>query len=165
MPLVGDAIGLDASPIDVLDDEQTRWLAACVWPDQLDRLARLRSALELARTHPPHIVTGDAVHDLAATIEQVSDDVHPVVMNSWVLNYLPEARQREYVHELDRVGASRDLSWVVAESPAQTPGLPIPCHDDEHETVLSVVCWRSGRRTVDRLGICHPHGYWLHWEP
>jgi hypothetical protein len=34
----------------------------------------------------------------------------------------------------------------------------------EDLTVLSVVRWRNGRREVERLATCHPHGYWMHWE-
>jgi hypothetical protein len=35
-----------------------------------------------------------------------------------------------------------------------------------HLTALMLVRWRNGIRTVDHLGVAHPHGYWLHWaEP
>lgn len=161
---VSAAIGLDRSPIDVHDADATRWLLACTWPDQLDRFARLRASLEMAQHHPPLVVAGDAVDDVLTTIGSVADVGHPVALNSWMLSYLSEQRQREYVSELDRFGAERDLSWVVLESPAQTPGLPIPCVADEHATALSVVRWRSGIRHVDRLANCHPHGYWMHWQ-
>jgi hypothetical protein len=80
-----------------------------------------------------------------------------------VLNYLSPERQRDYVDELDRFGAGHELSWVLIESPSQTPGLPIPCEKDEHETVLSLVRWRNGVRHIQRLATCHPHGYWMHW--
>jgi hypothetical protein len=86
-------------------------------------------------------------------------------MNTWVLNYLTFDQRLAYVAELDRIGSTQDLSWVLAESPAETPGLPIPTTDPAEElTVLSLVQWRSGRRSVQRLASCHPHGYWLHWE-
>lgn len=163
LPVVRATVGLDLSPIDVHDADQTRWLEACVWPDQSDRFARLRACIEIARQHSPTIVTGDAVSDVAATIETVAHLGHPVVMNSWVLNYLSPRRQRQYVSELDRFGANHELSWVLIESPSQTPGLPIPGEKDEHDTVLSLVRWRMGVRDVQRLANCHPHGYWMHW--
>jgi hypothetical protein len=164
LPTIAATIGLDASPIDVLDADQTRWLEACVWPDQSDRFARLRAALDLARVVPPRVVRGDAVDDIVSTIDTIAGSGHPVVMNSWVLNYLPEDRQREFVNELNRFGNSSDLSWVVAESPAQTPGLPIPGRADEHDTVVSIVRWRHGERSIDRVAVCHPHECWLHWQ-
>ena len=162
MPVLVGAIGLDMSPIDVGDDEAVRWLEACVWPDQGGRSERLVAAIAIARKAPPDLRQGDAVANVGALVNEVAAFGHPVVTTSWILNYLDEAGQRAFVAELDEVGNRRDLSWVVAEAPAQTPGLPIP--GDEEITVISLVTWRSGERTVRRLAIAHPHGSWLNWE-
>jgi hypothetical protein len=165
MPSITASVGLDRDPIDVLDDDEVRWLEACVWPDQADRFARLVAAIALARRHPPLVRRGDAVADLAATIDTVAQLGHPVVTNSWVLNYLPDDVRLAYVAELDRLGSQRDLSWIIAEAPGQTPGLPVPTSPEPEEiTVVSLVRWRAGERTVQRLATTHPHGYWLHWE-
>ncbi|MDO8392008.1 MAG: DUF2332 domain-containing protein [Actinomycetota bacterium] len=165
MPGVARSVGLDQSPIDVLDDDEVRWLEACVWPDQADRFARLVGAIGMAREHPPEVHRGDAVDDLAALVDRVRPDGHPVVTNSWVLNYLPDDVRLRYVAELDRLGSEHDLSWVIAESPAATPGLPVPTSDPPEEiTVISLVRWRGGTRSVQRLATTHPHGYWVQWE-
>ena len=165
MPTITRSIGLDLMPIDVLDDDQVRWLEACVWPDQADRFARLVAAIDLARADPPDVRRGDAVHDLAAVVDEAAVHGHPVVTNSWVLNYLPHDVRVAYVAELDRIGAGLDLSWVIAEAPAQTPGLPVPTTEPAEEiTVVSLVRWRGGQRTTERLATTHPHGYWLRWE-
>ena len=165
VPRIVAGIGLDALPIDLADSQACRWLEACVWPDQADRFHRLVAALAIARSSPPDVRQGDAVDDVAALVDHAGASGHPVVINTWVLNYLPLDRRRAYVAELDRIGAGRDLSWVVAESPAETAGLPIPTTDPPEElTVLSIVRWRDGRRSVERLASCHPHGYWMHGE-
>ena len=164
IPPVARRLGLDSMPIDVTDDDAVRWLEACVWPDQADRFARLRAAIAVARADPPPVRRGDAVADVAVAIADVASGAHPVVTTTWVLSYLTVDGQRAFVAELDRVGAERDLSWIVAESPAQAPGLPIPTTaEPEQRTAIALVTWRDGRRRVDRLGTCHPHGYWLHW--
>jgi hypothetical protein len=165
MPHIARSIGIDRSPIDVLDDDEVRWLEACVWPDQADRFDRLVAAIDLARQFVPDVRVGDAVHDLAAVVHEAAESGHPVVTNSWVLNYLPDDSRLQYVAELDRLGSELDLSWVIAEAPSQTPGLPVPTSDPPEElTVLSLVRWRQGVRTVRRLATTHPHGYWLRWE-
>ncbi len=164
VPAVAASLGLDSQPIDVTDEAAVRWLEACVWPDQADRFARLRAAIAIAREAPPAIRRGDAVDDVASTLELVAGAGHVVVSTTWVLSYLSEDRQRAFVAELDACGAARDLSWLSAESPAQAPALPIPTTaEPEHISVLGLVTWRGGRRTVTRLGVCHPHGYWLQW--
>jgi hypothetical protein len=165
MPAIARSIGVDLMPIDVLDDDEVRWLEACVWPDQADRFARLVAAIELARANPPDVRRGDAVRDLPALVHEASEAGHPVVTNSWVLNYLPQDARAEYVAMLDQLGEERDLSWIIAEAPAQTAGLPVPTTDPAEEiTVVSMVRWRHGERSVDRLATTHPHGYWLRWE-
>ena len=162
MPTLAHAIGLDMSPIDVRNDEAVRWLEACVWPDQAGRFERLVAAIAIARKSPPDIRRGDAVANVGALVDEISAFAHPVVTTSWILNYLTEQGQRAFVAELDKIGSRQDLSWVVAESPAQTLGLPIP--GDEEITVISLVTWRSGERVVKRLAIAHPHGSWLNWD-
>lgn len=165
LPEIVARVGVDRSPIDVTDAAATRWLQACVWPDQADRFHRLEAALAIARDDPPRILAADAVDGLGAALERSPIIGHPVVTNSWVLNYLTTARRRDYVVELDRIGEQRNLTWVFAESPGLAPGLPFPDHlGDDDLTALVLVRWRDGRRTVDDLGLAHPHGYWLHWS-
>lgn len=165
LPEIRHRCGLDRRPIDVTDPVEARWLEACVWPDQADRFHRLAHAIELARRHPPEVLAGDAVIDLAAGIDRVGDGAHPVVTNSWVLNYLSPGQRIDYLDTLERAGAERDLSWVYAEAPALIPELPNePDPVDAHRTVLSLVRWRSGTRTVTHLATCHPHGFWIHWR-
>ena len=165
MPVIGDRCGVDQRPIDVCDDEEAHWLEACVWPDQPDRFHRLVAAIEVARRSPPEILAGDATTSLAAAIERVGSTAHPVVTNSWVLNYLTSQARVAYLAELERIGAQRDLSWVYAEAPALIPELPTgPDTADAHRTVLSMVRWRNGERRIDHLATCHPHGFWIHWR-
>ena len=126
IPEIASRCGIDVAPIDVTDDEEAHWLEACVWPDQIDRFERLRSAIALARLKPPELLAGDAVPSLAPAIERMARSGHPVVTNSWVLNYLTPDNRAAYVAELDRIGAAADISWVYIESPSVTPELPAP---------------------------------------
>lgn len=165
VPEMSAVLGIDATPVDVSDRERARWLEACCWPDQTDRIERLRAAIDIARRHPPEILRGDAVDRLVDGIERVAASGHPVVTTSWALSYLTASRRQEFVDRLDQVGGRRDLSFVFAESPAQTAELPHPADlDGEHITALVTVTWRDGERSVRPLATCHPHGYWIHWR-
>lgn len=160
LPVLADRRGVDRSPIDPADPDSSRWLTACVWPDQPERFHRLEGALALAAADPPTVVAGDAVQLVAQVLQQVAG--HPVVMNSWVLNYFSPAHRRAYVAELDRVGAQRDLSWVLFEEPRLVPELPVTTTGRLDRTTLTLVRWRGGRRTCTHLASCHPHGFWMH---
>jgi hypothetical protein len=165
MPTIAARCGVDRNPIDIADDGEARWLEACVWPDQPDRFHRLREAIALAKINPPEVLAGDAVMSLEPAIEQVGRNAHPVVTNSWVLNYLTPQGRVDYLAELDRIGTTRDLSWAYVEAPALIEELPNgPDPKDPHRTVLSLARWRNGERSVEHLATCHPHGFWIQWR-
>ena len=163
VPRVVWSMGLDAKPIDVRDDLEVRWLEACVWPDQVERFDRLQKAILLARKYNIVVEQGDAVVDVAPSIKRAALHGHPVVTTSWVLNYLPPEQRTAFVEELDCAGTERDLSWIIAESPYETPELPGHSGSDELITVITLVTWRDGLRKVQRLATTHPHGHWIHW--
>lgn len=164
LPTIAARCGVDPHPIDVTDDDEARWLRACVWPDQRDRFARLDAAIAIARRHPIAIHPAPAVEGLSRALSELHDG-HVVVVNTWVLCYLPPAEQLAYVAALDRSGAERDLTWIFAESPGQAPELPFPdALRGQHLTALMCARWRAGERSVEHLGVAHPHGYWLHWN-
>ena len=162
-PDVAWSVGIDASPIYVYNEDEVRWLEACVWPDQVERFERLQKAIRLAREHRIVVEKGDAVDSIADAVGRARSHGHPVVTTSWVLNYLAPARRSEFVDALDRVGSTTDLSWIIAESPKETPELPGHRGSDELITVISLVTWRGGRRSVRRLATTHPHGNWVNW--
>jgi len=162
---VVERLGIDREPVDIRDPEASRWLEACVWPDQSDRLARLRAALSLARSRDLTVRQGEAVTSLADGVATVGADpaVLPVIVNTWVLAYLDEHERRRYSRLIDEIGAHRDLTWVYAEAPDDCTGLDRPGDPRVGRlTCIMQVDWRNGRRTVRFRGPSHPHGYWMH---
>ncbi|MBY5161531.1 DUF2332 domain-containing protein [Salsipaludibacter albus] len=161
-PPVAWRLGIDRSPAHVDDPDDVAWLLACVWPDELERFERLRAAVEVAREDPPPVRRGDVVTDLVEVVAEVPDDLHPVATTSWVLNYLPVARQDTFVDLLDQVGRERDHTLVALESPHRTPGLPWPPGVAGLDvTVLATFRWRGGGRAETTTATAHPHGWWL----
>ncbi len=53
MPVVVARVGVDLDPVDVTNADDARWLRACLWPDQPERVARLEAEMALAATAPP----------------------------------------------------------------------------------------------------------------
>jgi hypothetical protein len=164
IPRIAARCGIDRHPVDITDDDEARWLEACVWPDQTDRFERLKATIEMARENPPELLAGDAVESLDPAVERMARSGHVVITNSWALNYLPADERVRYAAELDRLGSEVDLSWVFLESPGLTPELPWGAAPlDSALTGLNLVRWRDGSRNVEHLARCHPHGYWMHW--
>ena len=166
-PEIASRAGLDLAPVDLGDPESARWLVACQWPDQPERVMRARTAIALAHLDRPRLVEGDAVDDLAPLVGAVPRHALPVVFATWVLSYLPTERQRDFMVGLDELGGDRDLSLVYADQPSLVSGLPRPRRPDgrpdTEATALVRVDWREGQRFERRLADQHPHGTWLEW--
>jgi len=166
---VAARVGLDRRPIDPADEEGRRWLLACQWPGHLARFRRLRDALAVAigGPGPPRVMTGDMVDDLAPVATGIPESAHLCLYHSWVAAYLTPARQRALVAAVEEVAARRPVSWIFAESPAETPGLPIPPppgEAPERGATTLVLVQATGRALgAHRLADMHHHGSWLRW--
>lgn len=166
-PPIVAAIGIDANPLDVGDPSQARWLEACVWPDQVERFERLRSAIDIANEIGVDVRRADAVDSVADLVQQAGATGHPVVTTSWVLNYFTADERQQFVGALERTAVECDLSWVIVESPAlcpELPGMPTARSGPKQPTAVVEVRWRGGRREARHVADAHPHGRWLHWR-
>jgi hypothetical protein len=164
-PRIGHRVGVDPTPIDPSDPEEARWLLACLWPDQVERVDRLRAALILAADyrHEVEILTGSGVDRASEAVRRSrATGSCPIVLNTWSLTYFHPEERATYVNELDRLGEEDDLAWVYLEAPNETPELPWGEVDRNISlSVLRRIDWQSGRRTETTVGIAHPHGRWI----
>jgi hypothetical protein len=85
VPEIAWRAGLDLNPLDVTSDDDMRWLACMVWPDEGDRAERLAAAVATARRSPPPVYRGDLLTDLPALVAQAPAGATVVVYHSAVL--------------------------------------------------------------------------------
>jgi hypothetical protein len=172
LPPVAARVGVDAAPLDPADPDDARWLTACVWPEQHQRLTRLRAALADAAAWRVPVLRGDLVDELGELTADVGHDRHVVVLSSWALVYVPTTRRQDLcdrLADLARAAARRRsrvtllsfeadhvLPWVVA------PALP----DDgaaelRHSSLLAATEFdEHGRHHVRPLARCQAHITW-----
>jgi hypothetical protein len=102
--------GIDIHPIDVTTGEGARLLEAFVWPDQTERIERLRAAIEIVRRDPPELIAGDYV-DLVP--DMLGEET--VVMSCVTTMYLDDDRHAQLGHRL------RGVTWLSLEGPRDDP--------------------------------------------
>jgi len=149
---VGRRIGLDLDPVG-LGEDGARLLEAFVWPDQRERIERLRHAIAVARTCDIDLQRGDYVDRLPAVLAGRRDDALTVVFHSVSTMYLDDDRYAELVEVLARAGADGPLAWVSFEGPRHDP--------DYGGVALDVTRWPGGQ--TQRLAKIDFHGAWLEW--
>jgi hypothetical protein len=146
--------GLDLNPIDLDNADDVAWLETLVWPEQVDRLDRLRAAIAIARSVRPLLVKGDLLVDLPGLAAQAPSDATLVVFHSAVLAYVsnPAARTRfaEMVRNLGAV-------WVCNETPNTFPAISARTDADHARgrLLLSV--------DGDPVAWTHSHGAAIEW--
>ncbi|MGW1160257.1 DUF2332 domain-containing protein [Streptomyces sp. NPDC002513] len=155
LPAVVWRAGIDLNPLDVRDADDVHWLECLVWPEQSDRLARLRNAVRVARAEPPHLVRGDLNQAVQELVSQVPQGATPVVFHSAVLAYLPsEARDAftETMRSMPGHWISNEAPHVLSSVEAQLPRSAPP--------LQAVFALALDERPVAFTG---PHGQWLDW--
>ncbi len=154
-----DRVGIDLNPLDVADPDVAERLQAYVWPDQRDRLTRLRTALAVASPLHPPLIQGDAVQLLPPLLaEPQAEGRTRVVFHSVVLQYFSSEDRMTIRDMIEAAGAratpARPLAWLSLEF--QTVGAPM--------AELRLRCW-PGTGVTETLATVHPHGAVVNWQP
>jgi len=130
------------------------WLETLVWPEQMDRLTRLRAAIKIATEQKPRLVKGDLRADLAALAREAPKDATLVIFHTVVLAYIASAAEREAFAR--SVGLLCNF-WIANEPPRVFPDIAARTSSEGRKGsfLLSVngvpVAWTD------------PQGAWLDW--
>lgn len=146
--------GCDVNPLDAHDPAVAARLAAYVWPETPDRLARVRTAIDMLRTHGVDLVRADAADWVEARLaEPQAAGVTRVLMHSVVWQYLPEPVAERIRVAMAAAGAhataERPLGWVTME-PDRAFGLQ----------TIGVRSW-PGDAAWETIATAHAHGSWI----
>lgn len=156
-PKVAWRAGIDLNPLDVTDDDATAWLEHLVWPENQDRRAFLRHAVQVARTDPPRIVAGDLLVELPSLVQEAAEHGDVVVFHTAVIMYLSPDDRRRFDTMMRSLVAEGTCRWVSNEDPAVLPSVldGAPALPEVPTMVLGV----DGRA----VAWAHQHGRWLDW--
>ncbi len=145
--------GCDRNPIDPTSTTGATLLRSFVWPDQLDRLARLDAAIEVARTVPVELARSSAGRWVADQLVEAEPGLVTVVVHSIVQQYLPPPERHRVQSTIEEAGrsatASAPLAWLRLE-----PG--------EGRAELRLTMWPPGGEVL--LASSAFHGPPVTWE-
>ncbi len=146
-------VGIDIHPVDIDDADQLLWLRSLIWPEHVERHARLLAAVEIARRHRPELLRGDAVAGLPGLLARAPGDAAVVVYATHVLYQLSREAQKALFEALrdDSRRSARRLDLITMESTG------------EGDSQLAQHVFRAGERETRELARVNPHGRWLRW--
>jgi len=155
---VASRAGCDARPVDPDTDEGRLTLRGFLWPDQVERRARLDAALEVAARVPTAVERADACDWLAARLGPGPEPgVATVVFHSIVLQYLGREGAARFAGLVLDAGArasdAAPLAWLRLE-PVRLPAGGLAFR-------VLLTTWPGGRERT--LAACSPHGPPVSW--
>ncbi|MDB5429248.1 MAG: hypothetical protein JWP35_364 [Caulobacter sp.] len=151
---VAEREACDVAPVDITDEANALRLQAYVWPDQLDRLERLRAAIAMARQSGLHVEKADAAIWVAARLAP-RDGVATVLVHSVMWQYMPAETQASILATLARAAAAATPSAPVAHLSME----PDPANMAQMQVRLTL--WPGGEEKL--LAEVHPHGASVRW--
>ncbi len=155
--------GFDLAPFTLETPEDETRLMSFIWPDQPERMARLREGLAALRAlrdggEDLALAAGRLPAGLPAYLEQRPADALPLVIyNTYITQYFyEEAPRLRQVVEQWAARQSRPVLWIQWEPPE-------PPAEPPHFAwcAWTVDLWQEGRHRQERLGWVHPHGHHL----
>jgi hypothetical protein len=148
--------GCDIAPIDVRDPAAADRLRAYIWPEAVERFARLDMGIAMISERSVDLVQADAADWVEAQLllPQTTGTTR-VLMHSIVWQYISANGQRRITAAMEQAAArattERPLAWIALETNRAT---------FRHE--LTVRYWPgNGDKTL--LGEAHAHGAWVKW--
>jgi hypothetical protein len=164
MPEVVARVGVDPDPVDVTDADEARWLRACLWPNQPERMARIEAAMALAATAPPLLLRGIAVDVLPDAFARVPTGALPVVITSWALSRFPLESRLRFLHRLDEAAAGRAVAWVSVEGVGVAPAIPtLGDRRASGHSIIGLAVFDGSALRAEAIGRCWSQGRLLAW--
>lgn len=150
-PAVAWRLGVDLNPVDLENRDEVRWLEGLIWPDQLERMNRLRAAMSLVRAARLRIVAGDALALLPGLLAEAPGEAVLCVYHTHV-TYQFSPAMREQLHTiLDQAAVQRPIYRLSCE------------HDGAHDPHLLLTIYAGGRREERVLALTTGHANWIEW--
>ncbi len=154
VPVIAERAGCDVAPVDIHDDNACRTLESFVWPDQPERLHRLRGAIAVARCRPYRLEQADAGEWLKKELADMKDGTCTVIFHSIMWTYMPVVTQEYIKVQIRRAGE-------LATDAAPVAWLRLELDRPSVFPQMTLTLWPSGEERV--LGTAHFHGTWVQW--
>jgi hypothetical protein len=149
--------GCDTEPVDPTTEEGRLRLTSYVWPDQQERLERLRGALEIASKVPAPVLRQSA-RDFVGDLH-LAPGATTVVWHSIMWQYLDDQERSDVESRLEQLGDTADADARLAHL-ALEPRRRRPSSD--HEILVVLRMWPGGEERI--LGSASAHGIPATWE-
>jgi len=152
LPEAAFRVGIDLRPVDTSDSDAVLWLRALIWPEHHERVSRLQQALEIARTHRPEVIAGDALNLLPEIVVQAPRNTTLGIFHSLTIYQFTAEQRERLTSQLLELSMQRAIFRIAFERDLRA----------EHPQ-LRLFSYTRGIAAEQVLANCSAHGRWLEW--
>ncbi len=147
--------GVDLNPLNPANPDDRLRLLAYIWPDQPERLERIRRACDLAMTTPVSVVQSDAIDWLECQLNQPESGAVTIIYHTIAWQYFPKSTQDRGKSVIEKAGqqasSTAPIAWLSMEADGQ-----------KSSAALALRLW-PGDIQIE-LGRADFHGRWIDWR-
>lgn len=154
---VAERRGCDSAPLDVTTAQGATTVLSYIWPDERERLLRVKRAIPVARRRPVCVEAAAASPWIKKRLAERQADGLTVVWQSVVRQYLGDGERRDLDSSMEEAGSeaseTHPLAWVTLEP------------TDEHLSGFELSCRVRPPDTTVVLAYSGDHGPPVRWQP
>ena len=148
-----DRFGIDLNPLDIENEEDCLWLQALIWPEQLNRLQNLQSAIKIAGHEKKKLFRGNAAIELPTIINKTNKESVLVIYQSFAFYLFSNEDKQTIQKYLTEYSNNRPIYLLSME----WQGI------EGKRTFLKVDYFTKGQMESFVLAECHHHAKWIKW--
>lgn len=150
LPQISHRIGVDLNVIDTTIPEESAWLRALIWPENLER-RRLFDAVDRRRTEfPLDLRSRDGFKMINTIADEIPEETLIGVYHTHVANQITKSAQEEFLNAIELLGQQRDIIHI---------------YNNIHQSHLHLTAYRGGALIDFPLANTDGHGRWIEWLP
>jgi hypothetical protein len=134
--------GCDISPIDATSFDGRTTLMSYIWPDEAERIARMRAAIRVAETNRPVVDKESADTWLSRMLGSSPDGSVRLIWQSVMAQYLTSENRSAVAGCIEEAGSRANGSGPLVYARMEPATEPVPSFQ------VSVSCWPGGIEAV-----------------
>jgi hypothetical protein len=144
-------VGVDLHPIDLGDELAVRWLEALIWPEHVERVARLRAAVALARAERPSLIAGNALELLPGLLASAPAELTLCLYHTHVTYQFTPAMRSQ-------------LEAILRSASETRTVIRLSCEGGNGHPELLMQRFAGGQSRTELLAIASGHASWVEWR-
>ena len=160
LPVIARRVGIDPNPLRLENEDDRRWLKACLWPEDHRRHVRFDAIVEAWPAWEPLEIHRGTASECFEEVLAGLDEAFTIVVNTWVLFYLRTDERRTFLEAAHNAARRGGVATVSVETKqVEIPGF----HSQRraHQRGASRIVVAREFSSPQLWGWCHPHGRWL----